>query len=357
MQRICETLFNAGYHVTLIGRELKLSEPLKANTFSEKRLPCFFNNGFLFYFEYNIRVFLYLLFIKGDLFCAIDLDTILPIYFISKIRNKKRVYDAHELFTEQKEIVTRPLVKFFWALIERSMVPKFQFGYTVNNFIKDEFNRKYKVEYAVIRNLPIYSTTNSKNIIPNKPYLIYQGAINEGRSFETLIPAMKEIPLHLKIFGQGNFLIQLKHLITENNLQDKVELCGPQDPHTLKAFTANAFAGLMLFENTGLNQYQSLANRFFDYIMAGIPQVCVNYPQYKLINDEFHIAHMIEDTKPVTISTAVNQLINNDKLYNDLQENCKKAREILNWQNEEITLIHFYQQLLNNNQQESNYIE
>ena len=46
-----------------------------------------------------------------DAVCAIDLDTILPCYFISILRRKKRMYDAHELFTEMKEIITRPSVK------------------------------------------------------------------------------------------------------------------------------------------------------------------------------------------------------------------------------------------------------
>ena len=58
----------------------------------------------------------------------------------------------------------------------------------------------------------------------------------------------------------------------------------------------------MLFENNGLNQYYSLANRFFDYIMAGVPQVCVDYPEYKVLNDEFEIASLIINTNPKTIA-------------------------------------------------------
>ena len=48
-----------------------------------------FKKGFLFYAEYNIRLFLKLLFIKKEVLLANDLDTLSANYFVSKIQNKK----------------------------------------------------------------------------------------------------------------------------------------------------------------------------------------------------------------------------------------------------------------------------
>ncbi|MFY7900636.1 MAG: hypothetical protein ACOVNY_10665, partial [Chitinophagaceae bacterium] len=124
MQRICTSLAENGYSILLIGRKLKNSNPLKKYAFKTKRLNCFFSKGFLFYGEYNIRLFLFLLKIEANAFCAIDLDTILPVYFAAKIRKKIQVYDAHELFTEQKEIVTRKPIYAFWLAVEKFAVPK-----------------------------------------------------------------------------------------------------------------------------------------------------------------------------------------------------------------------------------------
>ena len=36
-------------------------------------------------------------------------------------------------------------------------------------------------------------------------FIIYQGAVNEGRSFETLIPAMQHVPATLKNLWQRKF--------------------------------------------------------------------------------------------------------------------------------------------------------
>ena len=86
MIRICSSLAVAGYQVVLVGRKLKSSLPLVEKPYSTKRILCFFEKGKLFYAEYNIRLFFFLLFKKMDCICAIDLDTILPCYYISVVK-------------------------------------------------------------------------------------------------------------------------------------------------------------------------------------------------------------------------------------------------------------------------------
>lgn len=142
MQRICTSLANNGYDVLLIGRQRPRSIPLQKLAFRQKRLQSLFQKGPGLYIEYNFRLFFYLLFRRMDVICAIDLDTILPCYFISLLRRKKRVYDAHELFTEMKEIVSRPIIRKWWLAVEKFSVPKFHCGYTVNDSLVDEFKKK-----------------------------------------------------------------------------------------------------------------------------------------------------------------------------------------------------------------------
>jgi len=343
MQRICSSLSKAGYEAVLIGRRLNNSLPKSEQSFEQKRLHCFFSKTILFYIEFNVRLFFFLFFSKADAFCAIDLDTIIPIYLVSILRNKPRVYDAHELFTEQKEIVTRKNVYQFWLGIERFAVPKFQKGYTVNLFIQEEFQRRYGVSYEIVRNLPILKSLTVIEKFPI-PTIIYQGAVNEGRSFETLIPAMKDVNGQLLICGKGNFLTQAMLLAKEHNVEDKVLFKGAIEPSELRMITQRSHVGVMLFESTGLNQYYSLANRFFDYMMAGIPQLCVNYPEYAAIIKDFPFAYLINDTSSETIAEALNNLLKDVVLYQSLQKNAMIAREKLNWNEEEKRLIQFWKQ-------------
>lgn len=189
MNRICNSLAGTDFDVMLIGRRLKNSKPLQQKLFKQHRIRCFFNKGFLFYAEYNLRLFFFLLFKKMDGICAIDLDTILPCLFISKLKRIQRIYDAHEFFTEMKEVRTRPAVQKFWLAVEKFAVPKFQYGYTVSESLANEFKLRYKKNYITIRNMPVLQALTPVAI--EEKYLFYQGAVNEGRAFEYLIPAME----------------------------------------------------------------------------------------------------------------------------------------------------------------------
>lgn len=343
MQRICGTLAAAGYVVTLIGRESPNSPPLKPRPWREIRLPVTAQKGWQMYASYNWKLFQQLRTLDADAICAIDLDTILPVWLASRLKKTIRIYDAHELFTEQKEVVTRPQIHRFWKMIERFLVPRFHHGYTVNSFIRDYFQTAYGVDYAVIRNMPLKRSELPKPAEPK--FILYQGAINEGRCFEQLVPAMRGIQAELHIYGKGNFEAQLKQLVQDYQLLDKIKIFQSIEPEELKKITSQSSLGLTLFEKTGLNQEYSLANRFFDYMMAGIPQVCVNFPVYKSINNDHRFALTISNTEPATIAKAVNKLLNDPVLYAELQSNALQAREILNWEAESATLLQFYQNL------------
>jgi glycosyltransferase involved in cell wall biosynthesis len=343
MIRICTSLAAAGYKPLLVGRCLPDSVPLIAAPFLSKRIRCLFKRSKLFYAEYNFRLFFFLLFRKIDCVCAIDLDTILPVLLVSRLRKIPRVYDAHELFCEMKEIVSRPQIYKAWKWIEQHTVPYFNHGYTVNQPIADAFYGMYKVKYEVVRNLALLQPLT----LPDKKskYVLYQGAVNEGRCFETLIPAMQFVDAQLIICGDGNFMQEAKQLATRYALEHKVIFKGKVTPDLLKSYTINAWIGITLFENKGLNNYYSLANRFFDYLQAGIPQVCVDYPVYRDLNNPRPFAVLIDNLEPAAIATAINSLLNDQALYNYLQQNALLAREELNWQQEEKKLISFYRNI------------
>jgi glycosyltransferase involved in cell wall biosynthesis len=345
MQRICTSLAENGYAVTLIGRKLPASLPLKEEKFRQKRILCFFKTGKLFYAEYNTRLLFFLLYKKMDAICAIDLDTILPCLYISKWKRIPRIYDAHELFTGLKEVATRPGVKRFWTRIEKKAVPAFRFGYTVSESIAEEFGSRYGVKYAVIRNMT--RLRDLDDTIPREKFLIYLGAVNEARAFEYLVPALKLINARLVVCGDGNFMAQLKELIKANKVEDKVELKGMLSPDQLWAIARQATVGMGVAENTGINQYLALPNKFFDYIHAGLPQVAMNFPEYQKINRQFEVAVLLDDIQPERIAEAVNNLLQNDVLYGRLRQNCLQARLLLNWQQEEKKLLDFYQSVFN----------
>jgi len=344
MQRICTSLSDAGYSVTLVGRILKSSVALQQRPYTQKRLRCFFNKGVLFYAEYNLRLFFFLLAKKMDAVCAIDLDTILPCLYVSKLKGIVRIYDAHEYFTELKEVRTRKFVRNFWTKIERTALPKFADGYTVSEGLAVEFKRKYKHNYRVIRNLPVLKPLQEN--IQRENFLLFQGTVNEARGFEYLIPAMKRIPYRLVICGDGNFMAQLQNLIRINDVENKVELKGMMLPEDLRPLAQQASLGIGLAEKEGINQYYALPNKFLEYMHAGLPQIAMNFPEYQKINHCYTVAVLLDELSVETVANIINQTMANEELRMRLQKNALHAREIYCWQQEEKCLIEFYASLL-----------
>lgn len=343
MIRICTSLHNAGYQVTIIGRERPTSKPLIEKPYKQIRIKQRIDSGKMFYLTYNLKLLFILLFKKMDVLCAIDLDTILPVYYASRLRGIPRVYDAHELFCEIEEVASRPGIQKMWYAIERHTVPHFRYGYTVNKSYVDEYMRMYGVEYAIVRNATVLKPLTIP--VKNDRYILYQGAVNHGRCFEQLIPAMAKVDAKLIICGEGNFYVEAQELAKQHGLQDKVIFKGYVPPHDLPEYTIHAYVGITLFVATSLSNELSLANRFFDYMHHGIPQLAMRYPEYENINNEFEIATLVDEPTTDNISAALNKLLTDTEYYNKLQQNCLEAREVYCWQEEEKRLLSVYERL------------
>jgi len=136
-------------------------------------------------------------------------------------------------------------------------------------------------------------------------------------------------------------------LVEWYGLAEKIVFKGSVLPGELKAITRSAWCGVTLFDRRGISNYYSLANRFFDYMEAGIPQLAMNYPAYRQINNCYPIAVLIDEPGIREIADGLNELLNNTELYHHLSEGCKEARLRYNWQEEEKILIRYYHQLFN----------
>lgn len=342
MQKICTTLAKNGWEVTLLGRKLPSSVPLTSTGYSQKRLHCFFLKGKLFYIEYNIRLFFYLLFSTTEVISAVDADTLLPCFLVSKIRSRKLVFDAHEYFSEVPELAERPMTKKVWQWVEQTFIPAVKNKYTVSESLAEEFATKFHTSFEVIRNMPFKNSGEPQ--FSEEKFILYQGALNEGRALEQLIVAMHRIPLKLKIAGEGDLSNSLRELVIKEGLSSKVIFLGFVSPQQLKELTAKAYLGYNLLTNKGLSYYYSLSNKFFDYLQAGVPSINPDFPEYKKIIEQYKVGitcHPDSDT----IASEVNRILANEHFYHNLQTECIRTRHLFTWENEADKLIQLYETL------------
>jgi len=353
MQRICGSLAAAGYEVQLVGWQRPASPALTPQPYQQHRLRGWFQRGKLFYLEYNLRLFFYLLTQRAAAWCAADLDTALPMWLRARLGGQPLVYDAHELFTEVPEVVARPTVQRIWRWVEGFVVPRARLAYTVGPALARVFEQRYGRPFGVVRNVsrlrPGQPLPPAPAPAPAAGYILYQGALNVGRGLESLLDAMPQVAGRLVICGEGDLSADLRVRAERLGLlaSGKVEFRGFVLPEALRDVTRQAAVGVMLLENIGLSYYYSLANKFFDYVHAGIPQVLIDFPEYRALNDEFDVAELVTDLHPNTLARALNRLLRDEPArYQHLAENCRRASPQLSWQHEEQVLLALWQQVV-----------
>ena len=359
LDKVCNTLTNMGFQVSLIGRRYHDSPKLSEKRYKTIRLHLFFRTGPLFYAEFNFRLFFWLLFHHFDVYVANDLDTLLPNVLVSKLKRKKLVYDAHEYFLGILEIQHRPKVKKAWNLIEKFCFPKLEKVITVSQSIADLYHIQYGKEVKVVRNIPVLQqnkpinkteTRKELGLPVDKSIIIFQGnAIHKDRGGEEIVEAAPFIKNGIVlIVGQGDMVPNLQKRVQEMGWQDRVIFTGRVKPELLRKYTAASDIGVTFDKNVSPNHYYSLPNKLFEYIHAGIPIVASNLPERKRIIDEYGVGVVVDDLSPENVGQTINNMLQEPVKMEQYRENCRNAALQLNWQEEEKILKEIYEEVTYN---------
>lgn len=351
VNKTCLTLIECGYSVVLIGRKLPNSLPVPQWNFTTIRMNLLFKTGPLFYLFFNIRLFFKLLFTKCDLLYSNDLDTLLPNYLISRLKNVPLIYDSHELFCEVPELINSPTKRKIWLSLEKRIIPKLKNCITVNYSIAKIFEEKYNVNFKAVRNIPdtpkdfIPKSKRQLNLPDDKKIIILQGAgINIDRGAEELVDAMTYVEnTLLLIIGNGDVWGVLKQKIKNQNLENKIRLIEKIPKMELMHYTYNADLGITIDKNTNLNYFYSLPNKVFDYIHAQLPILASRLPEIENIVLRYNIGLFIDNHQPKHIADKINEILMSEE-YMVFKNNTKKVVAELNWQNEKLKLIEVIKQ-------------
>ncbi len=350
VHKVCLFLTKNGYDVTLVGRLQRKSLLMDERSYKTRRLNVLVEKGAVFYALFNLRLFFFLLYNKAELLVSNDLDTLLPNYLVSKLKNIPVVYDSHEYYCGVPELMNRLFVKSVWHYIERNIFPKLKHVYTVNNSIAKLYSEEYKVEIGVVRNVPMYqpvsklTSREELNLPVDIPLIIFQGAgINIDRGAEEAVLAMEFVKdAMLLIIGSGDVIEYLKEMAQRHELKDKIIFLPKLPFAVLKQYTMQAAVGLTLDKDTSPNYQYSLPNKLFDYIHAGVPVLASPLIEVKRIVEQYQVGELIESHDPKHIADKINSMLSNKEQLNTWKENTVKVAQELNWQEEEKVLVQIY---------------
>ena len=360
VHKMAMKLHSLGCEVTIIGRRSR-QKIEKVSYAKIIRLRMLFKKKFCFYAEYNIRLFFFLLFRKVDILMPNDLDTLAANSLVAKIRSKKLIYDSHELFLESPEIVNRKSIKRFWSWVERVFIKNIYIGITVSPPILKHYKERYNKEFILIRNLPFLDEKPDRDIempsyFNHSNIVLYQGSLNVGRGLETAIEAFSLIDNAILILiGSGDIETELRELVKEQKLENKVFFTGriPQDE--LVSYTYKAKLGLSIEEKLGKNYEYALPNKLFAYIHASVPVIVSDLPEMRKIVEHYKVGEVFKPEllteketlknnkvsdisnishKSVVLAQLISSMLDSPSKIEEYKNNCKSVATELCWEKE-----------------------
>jgi glycosyltransferase involved in cell wall biosynthesis len=249
------------------------------------------------------------------------------------------VFDAHEYFSEVPEVVRRPTIQRVWRGIENLCIPHSAVAFTVSQSLADLFKTLYNKPFGLVSNVPQKREALQRRPAPGR--IVYTGAVNEGRGLEELIGALPQLPGYtVVVCGQGPLQSFLEELVLKLGVEDRVHFTGQLSPEALQAQVAQAWLGYGLLVPNGLSYQYSLANKFFDYMQAGVPQLCPNLPEYQAILAQFPVGLAVACTQEEIVK-AVLQMADAE-FYASCQAASKEASTIFTWEEEKKSLLALY---------------
>ncbi|MFZ5554858.1 MAG: glycosyltransferase [Bacteroidota bacterium] len=355
MQRFCHTLHKAGYEITWVGRWKKNALPVNSKNFSTKRFVLLFNHGPLFYLSFNWRLFWFLLFSKADIFLAVDLDTAPAHFFASILMRKPLVIDSHEYFTGVPELNNRKMVQRIWKSAEKFIYKRVKYHITVNDSLKELFEKEYKVKWEVVKNFPLKpeGTPVPKNFPEGEIRIIYQGVLNKDRGLEETMMAFKKLPGNFKLIiaGDGDIAFQLKEWVMEEHMQHIITFTGKLAPDHLRTLTSKCHAGISPEKDTNINYRLALPNKIFDYLHAGLPIIISPLEEMKKITGHFHCGVTFSVHSPEHIAESIKNLFADKTVYESMSKNAVLSIPNLCWEMQEENIINFFENITSNHSQ------
>lgn len=338
-QRVCKianSLTSAGHLVAVIGRQKVQLEP-RIDLFQKRWIYCWFKRSFLFYGEFNARLFFSLLFKSCDAILACDLDTLLAAGLVAKIRNKKLIFDAHEYMEESVELRKKKWISSIWSFIGKRTIPWTDERITVSDSLADELKTKYRLPFHVIRNLPYF-----QDIRPNdhpQKIIWYQGALNEGRGLDLVLECLLELPdYRFHLAGTGDLEEHLKNRTQQLGLENRVQFLGRLSYQEMLIHARDAFVGIDLLESDSKSYWFSLSNKTFDYMQAMLPSIQMNFPEYQQIQKQFKTNILLNELSRNSFIEAILKF-ENTEFYFGCKKSCNLAKQTFHWKEEEKTLL------------------
>jgi glycosyltransferase involved in cell wall biosynthesis len=268
-----------------------------------------------------------------------------------KRKGKKVIYDAHEDVPRQimaKYWIPKLFRKLISVCFERyeNYVAKRLSAIVVSTpHIRDRFIKINPITIDVCNYPLVNELMEPSRWEDKKNEICYVGGISEVRGINQLMDSLVYTPeIRLNLAGSFSNEI-LEKQIRAKEKWNKVEFYGYVGREELLSIFERSKVGMVTLLPTP-NHMESLPIKMFEYMSAGIPVICSNFPLWEEIVRSNKCGICVDPKDPEGIATAIEYLMKNQEESQQMGQHGRLSiKEKYNWDIEITKLLKVYNSL------------
>jgi len=351
----CRSLAGAGFDVTVIGTDWQEGErdcvQIKSIQGGSSRLGRMTRTVWRIFREARKQ--------RADIYHFHDPELI-PIGLLLRAGGKDVIYDIHE--DNPKEILSkrylpgwsRGAVSWVIARLENMASGRFSALVVVTPSIAKRF-QKLNRRTILVHNYPyVRELLQEGNAIPwdsRRESVAYVGGLTLQRAVREMVHAMALLPDSLpatlefagpEIKGDANFAELRQHPGWR-----RVQHHGFIDQKSAFQILQKVRAGLVLYHPEP-NQIESMPQKIFEYMGAGIPVIASDFPLWRSIIGGAGCGFFVDPLKPAEIAKAIEYVLTHPREAEEMGRRGQAAvLKQFNWDSEAEKLLQLYRALRN----------
>lgn len=253
-------------------------------------------------------------------------------------------FDSRELYPYVAGAAGRPWVRWFWKAIQHRYLPRVDALFTVSPSIGAHLREHYAVpDPILIPNVPPRQDPEPDDYLreaagvePGTPIVLHQGSMQAERGCEVLVRATHRLERGTVVFlGGGPLRDRLREQVSAEALNDRVRFVDPVPPDRLLSLTAGATLGVSLLQATCRNHEYALPNKFFQYLMAGLPVVVSDLREMGGLVREYDVGRVVPPGDADAVAETLSELLDRPDLRERLAENRLRLLDRYAWERAE----------------------
>jgi len=372
VMREATALMEAGFDVSIVDTEEDHTRPLEEDIHNihVKHImqrswlipsPRYFKIWFLIkYMRMIISATLRLMQIPADIYHAHDANALPACFLAAWLRHKPLIFDAHELPLDEPAITRWPRLHKLATRALASILSCCSGIIATSPPTAQEIEKLYHVpSVTLVRNVPIYRDVPESDRLrkhlglgPEGRIALYQGYLQDDRGLDRVVRAAEFLKPGTLIVMMGKAMpstqAHLKALIASNGVAERVKILPPVPYAELLDWTASADIGLAILPlDFSLAVQMMLPNKFFEYLMAGLPVLASPLRAIAEIIEVNDVGQVLNSLEPIDVAESINALLADKEGLARMRRNALiAAQQEFHWEKERTRLLGLYRDIL-----------